>query len=106
MDEPNATIEWNTTITCPHCGHTATETMPRTLALVSIPVKVAVRFCVPSLGTAACFAPTGLCPAHLFRRMGRAALNSWHPYVRFWHLADILCTPPYVRFTPESGHSE
>jgi len=61
MDEPNATIEWNTTITCPHCGHTATETMPTDACVGFYPCKGCGQILRPKPGDCCVFCTYGNC---------------------------------------------
>jgi len=62
MDEPNATLEWNTTITCPRCGHSEVETMPTDACVGFYPCKGCGQMLRPKPGNCCVFCSYGTVP--------------------------------------------
>ena len=75
MDTPGHAVEMHSSITCPHCGHQATETMPTDACVGFYPCKGCGLMLRPKRGDCCVFCSYGSvpCPPIQAERAGTAA---------------------------------
>src|SRR2546422_3518910 len=91
LETPNMTV-LTATLTCPHCGHEKTETMPTNACLTSTSARPVEPFFDRSLETAASSAPMGRADAHPGKTQAHDSVA--HSRRRLASPSDRACRPP------------